>query len=62
MQVHRLKATIVSNNQKQVLTAADLAITKFGTVNLKLAPLNISQVAIYGLNLLNYWIGTKSSR
>lgn len=62
MQVHRLKATIVSNHQKQVLTAADLGITKCGTVNLELAPLNISQVAIYRLNPLNYWIGTKSSR
>ncbi|MEO1187242.1 MAG: lipid-A-disaccharide synthase, partial [Cyanobacteria bacterium J06636_27] len=57
-QVHKyqLRATVVSSQQKQVLAAADLAITKSGTVNLELALLNIPQVVLYRLNPFTYWV------
>lgn len=54
-----LRATVVSGQQQQVLAAADLAITKCGTVNLELALLNVPQVVLYRLNPLTYWVGTK---
>ena len=57
-QVHKyqLRATVVSSQQKEVLAAADLAITKSGTVNLELALLNIPQVVLYRLNPFTYWV------
>ncbi len=51
-----LQATVVSGKQQQVLAAADLAITKCGTVNLELALLNIPQVVLYRLNSFTYWV------
>lgn len=62
-----IKATLVRDNptsansgnhskQKAVIAAADLAITKSGTVNLELALLNIPQVVIYRVNKFTYWI------
>ncbi|NRB08559.1 MAG: lipid-A-disaccharide synthase [Richelia sp.] len=59
IQAYGLKATVVSNQQQEVLAAADLAITKCGTVNLELALLNIPQVVVYRLNPLTYWLATK---
>ena len=53
---YQLRATIVSSQQKEVLAAADLAITKSGTVNLELALLNIPQVVLYRLNPFTYWV------
>ncbi|NJL91695.1 MAG: lipid-A-disaccharide synthase [Coleofasciculaceae cyanobacterium SM2_1_6] len=44
------------SKQKAVIAAADLAITKSGTVNLELALLNIPQVVIYRVNKFTYWI------
>jgi lipid-A-disaccharide synthase len=40
-----------------VLAAADLAITKSGTVNLELALLNVPQVVLYRVSRLTYSIG-----
>jgi lipid-A-disaccharide synthase len=40
----------------EALAAADLAITKSGTVNLELALLGIPQVVIYKVNPLTIWI------
>ncbi|MEH2068085.1 MAG: lipid-A-disaccharide synthase [Nostoc sp.] len=54
-----LQATVVSGQQKQVFAAADLAISKSGTVNLELALLNVPQVVVYRLNPLTAWIGRK---
>lgn len=57
--IHRynLNATIVSGEQqKQVLAAADLALTKCGTVNLELALLKIPQVVLYRVSPLTYWV------
>ncbi len=53
---YQLRATVVSSQQKEVLAAADLAITKSGTVNLELALLNIPQVVLYRLNPFTYWV------
>ena len=53
---YKLRATIVSSQQKEVLAAADLAITKSGTVNLELALLNVPQVVLYRLNPFTYWV------
>jgi lipid-A-disaccharide synthase len=43
-----LRATLVSGQTQEVLSAADLAITKSGTVNLELALLNVPQVFFIG--------------
>ncbi|BAZ16762.1 lipid-A-disaccharide synthase [Calothrix sp. NIES-4071] len=59
IQEYGLKATIVLGQQKEVLAAADLAITKSGTVNLELALLNVPQVVLYRLSPFTYWVGTK---
>ena len=56
IQKYQLRATLVSNQQKEVLAAADLAITKSGTVNLELGLLNIPQVVLYRLNSFTYWV------
>lgn len=56
IQRYQLRATLVSNQQQEVLAAADLAITKSGTVNLELALLNIPQVVMYRLNPFTYWV------
>ncbi|NDJ22724.1 lipid-A-disaccharide synthase [Nostoc sp. B(2019)] len=54
-----LRATVVSNQQKEVFAAADFAITKSGTVNLELALLNVPQVVVYRLNPITVWIARK---
>ncbi|HAJ58741.1 MAG TPA: lipid-A-disaccharide synthase, partial [Cyanobacteria bacterium UBA8543] len=51
-----LQATLVSGQTTEVLAAADLAITKSGTVNLELALLNVPQVVFYKVSLLTSWI------
>ncbi|MFP4411918.1 lipid-A-disaccharide synthase [Coleofasciculus sp.] len=51
-----LQATLVTENTQEVLAAADLAITKSGTVNLELALLNVPQVVFYRVSPLTYWI------
>lgn len=59
IQKYNLQATVVSGQQKEVLAAADLAITKCGTVNLELALLNVPQVVLYRLSPFTYWVATK---
>ncbi|MEH2145364.1 lipid-A-disaccharide synthase [Nostoc sp.] len=51
-----LQATVVLGQQKEVFAAADLAISKSGTVNLELALLNVPQVVVYRLSSLTAWI------
>ncbi len=56
-----LNATLVSaqdheNHTLNVLAAADLAITKSGTVNLEIALLNVPQVVIYRVSPLTAWL------
>jgi lipid-A-disaccharide synthase len=54
-----LRATVISGQQKEVLAAADLAITKCGTVNLELGLLNVPQVVLYRLSPFTYWVAMK---
>lgn len=56
IQRYGLRATILCEQQKELFAAADLAITKSGTVNLELALLNVPQVVVYRLNPLTVWI------
>lgn len=51
-----LRATVVSSQKQQAIAAADLAITKSGTVNLELALLNVPQVVIYRVSPITAWI------
>jgi lipid-A-disaccharide synthase len=52
-----LNATIVPSEQGRIaISAADLAITKSGTINLEMALLNVPQVVTYRLSALTAWI------
>jgi lipid-A-disaccharide synthase len=52
-----LNATIVAKSEGQVaIAAADLAITKSGTINLEMALLDVPQVVIYRLSGLTAWL------
>ncbi len=53
---YNLQATVVSGQQQEVMAAADLAITKSGTVNLELSLLNVPQVVTYRLHPVTAWI------
>jgi lipid-A-disaccharide synthase len=53
---YNLNATLVTEDTDRVLCAADLAITKSGTVSLELALLNVPQVVIYRLGKGTAWI------
>ncbi|MGF1491325.1 MAG: lipid-A-disaccharide synthase [Microcoleaceae cyanobacterium] len=58
---YRLNATLVSRASDpqsvlNVLAAADLALTKSGTVNLELALLNVPQVVVYRVSPITAWI------
>jgi lipid-A-disaccharide synthase len=53
---YQIKATLVTTNPDLVLCAADLAITKCGTVSLELALLNIPQVVIYRVSRVTAWL------
>lgn len=54
-----LRATVLSGQHKEVFAAADLAISKSGTVNLELALFNVPQVVVYRLSSLTAWIARK---
>ncbi len=56
IQRYNLRATVVSGQQQEVMAAADLAITKSGTVNLELSLLNVPQVVAYRLHPVTAWI------
>ncbi len=56
IQRYGLNATLVAGQTTEVLAAADLAITKSGTVNLELALLDVPQVVLYRVSPLTYWI------
>ncbi|WP_019507624.1 lipid-A-disaccharide synthase [Pleurocapsa sp. PCC 7319] len=56
---YQLPAQILEGNTLDAIAAADLAITKSGTVNLEIAFLNIPQVVIYRIHPLTAWIGRK---
>jgi lipid-A-disaccharide synthase len=56
IQNYGLRATLIADRTPEVLAAADLAITKSGTVNLELALLNVPQVVLYRVSPLTAWI------
>ncbi|PPS44288.1 lipid-A-disaccharide synthase [Chroococcidiopsis sp. TS-821] len=51
-----LQATVRSSQTLEILAAADLAITKSGTVNLEIALLDVPQVVIYRVSPITAWI------
>ena len=53
---YQLQAEIVEGSPLIAIAAADVAITKSGTVNLEIALLNVPQVVMYRLAPLTYWI------
>jgi lipid-A-disaccharide synthase len=57
IQHYGLNATLVAGKTQEVLAAADLAISKSGTVNLELALLDVPQVVLYRVSQLTYSIG-----
>ncbi|NMG19213.1 lipid-A-disaccharide synthase [Brasilonema bromeliae] len=56
IQQYGLQASVVSGKTQEVIAAADLAITKSGTVNLELALLKVPQVVLYRLHPITAWI------
>ena len=53
---YALQATILSGQTLEAIAAADLAITKSGTVNLEIALLDVPQVVIYRVSRFTAWI------
>lgn len=53
---YNLQATLLSEKTQEAIAAADLAITKSGTVNLEIALLNVPQVVIYRVSPVTAWI------
>ncbi|NDJ15735.1 lipid-A-disaccharide synthase [Myxacorys almedinensis] len=57
---YNLPATVLESNRGtstlSAIAAADLALTKSGTVNLELALLNVPQVVMYRVNPLTAWL------
>jgi lipid-A-disaccharide synthase len=59
VQAYGLQATLIAGKTLEAITAADLAITKSGTVNLEIALLNVPQVVLYRVHPLTMWIARK---
>lgn len=59
IQQYGLRATVVDDPTQLVLAAADLALTKSGTVNLEIALLGVPQVVVYRLNPVTAWIARR---
>ena len=57
IKAYQLPVRIIPEDTLSAIAAADLAITKSGTVNLELALLNIPQVVLYRVNPLTMWLG-----
>ncbi|MFB2880821.1 lipid-A-disaccharide synthase [Floridanema aerugineum] len=53
---YNLNATLVGDKNIEAIAAADLAISKSGTVNLEIALLEVPQVVIYRVNPITAWI------
>jgi lipid-A-disaccharide synthase len=53
---YQLAATIISDQPDAVLAAADLAITKSGTVSLELGLLNVPHMVIYKFSKITAWL------
>lgn len=58
VQSYGLNAKLIPKEEGQTaIAAADLAITKSGTINLELALLDVPQVVIYRISKLTAWVG-----
>ena len=53
---YEIRATIISAQSQIAISAADLVISKSGTVNLETALLNVPQVILYRVNVITAWI------
>lgn len=53
---YQISATILKDRTLEAISAADLAITKSGTVNLEIALLNIPQVVLYRVHPVTAWL------
>ena len=51
-----IQATIISAQSQIAISAADLVLSKSGTVNLETALLNVPQVILYRVNVITAWI------
>ena len=51
-----IKATIISAQSQIAISAADLVLSKSGTVNLETALLNVPQVILYRVSAITAWI------
>jgi len=56
IQSYGLRATLLSGQTLEAIAAADLAITKSGTVNLEIALLDVPQVVLYRVSPVTEWI------
>ncbi|MDR9404667.1 MAG: lipid-A-disaccharide synthase [Halothece sp. Uz-M2-17] len=57
IKAYALSVKIIPEDTLSAIAAADLAITKSGTVNLELALLNVPQVVLYRVNPVTMWLG-----
>ena len=53
---YKLSATLLEERTLEAISAADLAITKSGTVNLEIALLDVPQVVLYRVHPLTAWL------
>ena len=53
---YEIKATIISAQSQIAISAADLVLSKSGTVNLETALLDVPQVILYRVNVITAWI------
>ncbi len=56
LQEYGIEATIISGQSHIVISAADLVLSKSGTVNLETALLNVPQVVLYRVGAITAWI------
>ncbi len=56
LEEYGIKATIISAKSQIAISAADLVLSKSGTVNLETALLNVPQVILYRVSALTAWI------
>ena len=56
---YNLPAKIIEGQTLDAIAAADLAITKSGTVNLEIALLDVPQLVVYRIHPLTAWIGRR---
>ncbi|MGL5034914.1 MAG: lipid-A-disaccharide synthase, partial [Microcystaceae cyanobacterium] len=54
-----LQVNFIKGSALTAIAAADLAITKSGTVNLEIALLNVPQVILYRVSPLTMWVARK---